>query len=65
LGLALEESVQEEEDQVEQQNGISIVYDKNIKDHVSNKVIDYQLSPAEGFVIATDGQEPGCGSCSC
>lgn len=65
MGLALEESVQEDKDQVEQQNGVSIVYEKNIIPHVNNKVIDYQVSPTEGFIIASEGPEPECGSCSC
>ena len=65
MGLALEESVQEENDQVEQQNGISIVFEKNIMPHIEKKIIDYQLSPAEGFVITSEGPNPACGDCSC
>ncbi len=65
MGLALEESVAEGEDQVEQHDGVSIVYDKNIIGHLDNKVIDYTVSPAEGFIITSEGPNPNCGSCSC
>ena len=64
MGLALEESVQEDEDQVERQNGVSIVFEKKLISHIENKIIDYQLTPAEGFVITTEGPNP-CGDCSC
>jgi Fe-S cluster assembly iron-binding protein IscA len=65
LGLALEESIQEDKDQLEQQGGVSIVFEKNILPYVSNKIIDYRISPSEGFVILNEGPNSSCGSCSC
>ena len=65
MGLALEESVEEEKDEVEKSEGISIVYEKGIESHVNDKVIDYVTSPRQGFIIAKEGPDKGCGSCSC
>lgn len=65
MGLALEESVKEDEDQVEEAEGVPFVLEKKVVPHLDNKTIDYITSPQEGFIIRKEGKDPGCGDCSC
>ena len=63
--MALEGSVTEEEDQVEEMEGVPFVLEKKVLPHVSDKIIDYLTEPQEGFVIRKEGPDTGCGDCSC
>ena len=63
LGLALEESF-EEQDQRREIDGVSFIYEEKIAPYVNDKIIDYITGPQSGFQIKRDGPDPGCGSCS-
>lgn len=60
LALALDESIEENKDFLEEFEGISIIYDKEIAPHISDKIIDFQEGPQGGFAIISEGpEEPG------
>lgn len=65
MGLTLDESVQEEQDQREEIDGLSFVYEKRIAPHVNDKVIDFIMGPRSGFQIKNEGPDFCCGTCSC
>lgn len=64
MGLALEESIQEEQDQQEEVDGISFIYEKKIASHVNDKIIDYITGSQSGFYIKKEGFDSCGGSCS-
>lgn len=63
--MALEESVDENEDQVEETEGVSFVFEKKVLPHLNDKIIDYVTTPQEGFMISKENPDTQCGSCSC
>jgi Fe-S cluster assembly iron-binding protein IscA len=63
LALALDESVQEGQDQLEETDGVTIIYDKNIAPHVNDRIIDYHTGPQGGFSIKKETPDLDCGSC--
>jgi len=63
LALALDESLQEERDLLEHNNGVAFVYEKAIAPFVEDKVIDFQTGPRGGFSITEEGRDADCGSC--
>jgi len=63
LALALEESVQDE-DQLQEWDGVTFVYDSKVAPHLEDKTIDFQDGPQSGFMIKREGHAgPDCGSC--
>lgn len=65
MGLALEESVKENEDETEEAEGVPFVFEKRVGPHIEDKVIDYVITPQEGFMIRKENPDTQCGSCSC
>jgi Fe-S cluster assembly iron-binding protein IscA len=63
LALALDESLKEDRDLLEQNDGVSFIYEKTIAPFVDGKVIDYQGGPQGGFTIKSEGLDSNCGSC--
>jgi len=63
LGLALEESVDEENEVVEKVDGLQFVCEEKVVPHVQGKILDYhQDEMNEGFTIYDEN--PGsCGGC--
>jgi len=58
--------LQEEQDLLEQFDGVSFVYEKKIAPFVENKTIDYIDDGVQvGFAIRGEGSGSDCGSCSC
>lgn len=65
MGMALDESVHEGQDHVEEKEGVPIVYDKKITMHLNDKVIDFYEGPQGGFSISGgDSCSDCCSSCS-
>jgi Fe-S cluster assembly iron-binding protein IscA len=63
--MALDESVHEGRDYVDEIEGVPIVYDKKITLQLSNKVIDFHEGPRGGFSISGgDSCSECCDSCS-
>jgi hypothetical protein len=61
--LALEESPHDQ-DQLEEKDGVSFIYDNIVATQAGDVIIDFHLAPQRGFSIRTNG--PGadcCGSC--
>lgn len=61
--MALDESIQEGKDHVEEIDGVSFIYDNDVKVHVQGKIIDYHEGPEGGFSIMNEVDDPDCGSC--
>jgi Fe-S cluster assembly iron-binding protein IscA len=63
--MALEESVHEGQDNVDEIEGVPLVYEKKITMHLNDKVIDFHEGPQTGFTISGEGSCSDCsGSCS-
>ncbi len=63
MALALDETVNEEQDLLKEAEGVSIIYDKEIAPNVDNKIIDFIDGPQGGFSISNEGPDNSCGSC--
>ncbi len=62
--MALEESVDNENDIVEQVNSLQIVFEEKVLPHIKGKVLDYQREGArEGFALYDEDAGPDCGGC--
>ncbi|NMB41663.1 MAG: hypothetical protein GX996_06985 [Firmicutes bacterium] len=61
--MALEESLQDQ-DLLEENDGVSFVYEKDIAPYISDKVIDFQAGPQGGFSIKGADGDLGCDGCS-
>lgn len=60
--MALEESLGDQ-DLLEENDGVSFVYEKAIAHHVNDKIIDFQTGPQAGFTIKGLNGGSSCGSC--
>lgn len=65
MGLALDESMREEQDQQMEIDELSFIYEKRIAPHVEDKIIDYVTGVQSGFQIKKEGPDSCCGTCSC
>ena len=63
MGLALEESLKDQ-DLLEENNGVSFVYEKGIAHYVDDRIIDFQPGAQGGFSIrSASGMTDCCGDC--
>ncbi|GEM_PF-1368676 len=63
MALALDEAVNEGKDLLQEAEGVSIVYDREIAPNVDDKIIDFQGGPQGGFSIRSEGPDNSCDSC--
>ncbi|WP_406656125.1 iron-sulfur cluster assembly accessory protein [Methanolobus sp. ZRKC2] len=63
-GMSLENEISEEEDVVEEIDGLKIVMNKNDVEGLSSATIDYVDGPqGKGFIIDNSSSANACGSC--
>ncbi|GEM_PF-4194740 len=64
MGLALEESVNSEDDHVKEVEGVNFVFAEKVLKHINGKVLDYKNDANyEGFTILDENPGSDCGGC--
>ena len=64
LGLTLEESFREGQDEQKEIDGVAFVYEERIAPFVNDKKIDFITGPQSGFQIKGMGPDSCCDSCT-